>query len=405
MKHTLLLLVASLLISCGAKETTNKSQNSTIDDKECIILDVNSALENEGRYLEDMIDSIYIIPLETTEESLIGGHINNVIVTDNYLFINDICGQFPGLIQFDKNGKFIKRYHQGNGPGEFTDASNILISNGFLYVTAYAGMKINKYTIYGEFVNDIQLHERMFSFLTKVGNEFLLWQDEMQNNEKACKLLRIDSNMVQLSEYTFPKIPTSWGAKGFGKIDDTNCLVYRDFDNDIYNYSNGNLTVKYRLNYPDYQHIIPADKYTHENYKNTEDYFHAMTELFNSVEQGKYLFEGNVVESEDYLSFQMLGNNFKSPTIFYNKNTGNIWKVVEHNYEDKPLFTAYWQHGNINVKGQKNTFWSILSPDYIVYGGIQNINNLLSDKDMEIIKNTDIEDNPIIVIYKLKDNL
>ena len=57
------------------------------------------------------------------------------------------------------------------------------------------------------------------------------------------------------------------------------------------------------------------------------------------------------------------------------------------------------------ISGQKNTLCGIILPEDIEDCWTNNPNNLLSAKDIEILKNAKPDDNPIIVIYKLKDNL
>ena len=58
------------------------------------------------------------------------------------------------------------------------------------------------------------------------------------------------------------------------------------------------------------------------------------------------------------------------------------------------------------LPGHHNMFYGIIVPEVLSEKGeIINPNNLLSAKDIEILKNAKEDDNPIIVIYKLKDNL
>ena len=390
-----------MFVGCGIKSTHNPAPvASSIDDKDAIVLHVDSSLEHEAILFEDMIESIRLVPLEFSSDAIVG-HISNIIVTDNHFFVEDTYQSRLGLILFDKNGKFVKRYYIGNGPGEFTDVQSIFLSQGYLYVNSSAAYKINKYSISGDFLSDAFYKDIISVCSAKIGSNYLFLQEEMQNYERMPKLIVADSNLVQTAEYCLAPSPSCYSSCELVMYDDDHCLCVQQHVNDIFSFSNGSLKVKYRIDLSDYQYHIPEGVFTREKF-NGEAYLQGIKTFYESISPGKYLFSGSVRESESYLSFRILGSRFMIQTMFYNKNTGKIWRV----HPRLPsLFNTLWQCGKVNCSGQKDTYWSYISPDQIEFVDLDGLRDLLSPQDIELLKNYDPEDNPIVIIYKLKENL
>ena len=91
--------------------------------------------------------------------------------------------------------------------------------------------------------------------------------------------------------------------------------------------------------------------------------------------------------------------------IVFNKKTGKTWLCYNSRVAET-IFSAMSESSSMDfVIGQKNSFAGDIECDEIDKCWKHNPNNLLSAKDIEILKNAKADDNPIIVIYKLKDNL
>lgn len=103
-KYFLFITLASLLFSCS------KVIQSDINCKKIIF-------KNTKFELCDSIDFKFI-PLETTEECLIG-HISDIKIVDDKIFIGDIH-KSNAVFVFDMNGKFITKVGEiGNGPNQY----------------------------------------------------------------------------------------------------------------------------------------------------------------------------------------------------------------------------------------------------------------------------------------------
>ena len=82
---TKLILFIILLFVIGCTSTENKGAQP---DENTIVIDINSALKNDWWNFADMVDSVAIIPLETTEDSVLADALFRVAI-DNQLIADD----------------------------------------------------------------------------------------------------------------------------------------------------------------------------------------------------------------------------------------------------------------------------------------------------------------------------
>ena len=121
--------------------------------------------------LQDEIESVEYIPLETTEDpaSLLDG-VSEYAVTSKYIYVSPVKEQ--RIVQFDRQGRFIKTLIPfGQGPGEF---SNFLAGmqadeeNNRLYL--FSANQIGVYTLEGEFIQNLN-HGYQIVYQRKVGKD------------------------------------------------------------------------------------------------------------------------------------------------------------------------------------------------------------------------------------------
>ena len=101
----------------------------------------------------DIFEKIEIIPLETTDNSLIGGEGVGIIdfYNNHYYILN---GSTQSFFCFDEHGKFVRKIgNRGLGPQEYNYITDFIINNnvvellspwGFLYVYNLSGRFLNK---------------------------------------------------------------------------------------------------------------------------------------------------------------------------------------------------------------------------------------------------------------------
>lgn len=115
-----------------------------------ITLDLDQTVQ-EKLFYSSFVDSIAYIPLETTEESLLG-EIRDILITDSLIFV--LPEERTSIYLFDHAGNFLRKIKKaGMGPGEYS------VINQFSYnkkrkSLAIASHKIIEYDLFGNLKNE-----------------------------------------------------------------------------------------------------------------------------------------------------------------------------------------------------------------------------------------------------------
>ena len=140
MKYITFILILFTCGSCVSKVDKNKVNQKFGKIVKTELGDLDSTfqkLEGQGEIIpvdlkEDyldispLIDSVVLIPLEATDQSLIG-NIDKIICTDDRFYILDKRTS-KNLFVFDHQGKFIRCIGQaGRGPGEYLEPSDFVV--------------------------------------------------------------------------------------------------------------------------------------------------------------------------------------------------------------------------------------------------------------------------------------
>ena len=130
-KKSFILFSAVVLFACQSGKTENAGKILPIDIKQ----------SNE---LSEMLDSSYTYTiLETCDEGLIG-EISKIELTDDRIYLFDSRKNVISI--FGKTGNFINQIKKiGQGPGEYTSLTDMVILNSDIYVLAG-----NRIIVYGE---------------------------------------------------------------------------------------------------------------------------------------------------------------------------------------------------------------------------------------------------------------
>lgn len=103
-----------------------------------------------------LVDSLYYIELETTDESLIG-EISQIII-DDYLFLLDRKNQSIDL--FTEQGQFVSAISAlGDGPGEYLRIDDFFVDSKRKIINILDGTrnKIIKYSFKGQYIEEIDI--------------------------------------------------------------------------------------------------------------------------------------------------------------------------------------------------------------------------------------------------------
>ena len=189
-----LFIVVLLTFSCKEKKRFN-SENSEQFNEEYINLDLDHSSRTSNLRMSSLFSSVKIIPLQITDNSIIGT-IDNLQVTDDKLFVLDKINA-NSLFVFDMKGKFLfKVGNKGLGPGEYSEISDFTIDivNKFIFLLDNYRQIINVYNLEdGVFQYDINIvNSNYISYNIQYANGALYADiyNRENNNDKKQYLLR-----------------------------------------------------------------------------------------------------------------------------------------------------------------------------------------------------------------------
>ena len=155
MKKTI--LIGALALAFGACSEQPKENSNVIQ------VDIENA---KPMNLADFVESIQLVPLETTDKSLIK-RIERMVIQDGKIYIqNDL----QDVLVFDENGKFLLSTAQkrGQGPEDYFMMMSMDVTNDGL-ISIYEGFRIREYDMDLNLVNSYfpQLPDSIHSALEK----------------------------------------------------------------------------------------------------------------------------------------------------------------------------------------------------------------------------------------------
>lgn len=356
-----------------------------------IIVDLNPFLGKKTFDFGSLIDEVKLLPLETTDKSLVGG-IYKVVATESNIYLMDKF-KGKGLIIFNKEGKFVKRLSHGQGPGELYRLWDFSYDKENDKLIVYQHPFLMLYTSSGEYIKKQRLPLGFYNFIAISGG-YLFKTLDYQGNEhlgdfKNSTLLITDKNF-KIKSAGLNHLP-------FGKVLTATSLLHRDQDilsitetctDTIFQYdtTSNQLKAKYIMDYSEKR--LPKEFCFIDSYEK----FHKIT------------------KSNDYVYFYGEYLETKTKNLFFLENNYNNIKTIV--YRDK-------QTGNMKGGAHATFNWEQIPPttfpistykDYFI--AVHNFekrdslllrSTIISDEDKEKIKKLKEDDKPILVFFKMKN--
>ncbi len=388
-KLVIAICIVFLFSYCSKKIEQIKVSLTTIDLEN--VIDSNT----EGKSLNEFIDTLLYIPLETREVTLVDD-VQKVLFYKGEIFLSD----YNHLFKFAADGKYIcKIGTMGRGPRDYSMVSNFFIRSDTIFVRS--GNKILAFnTTDGNFLSSIQFDSKYRRvYVNKTENHFVFFN--YQNNK--IEFYNGNGQLIDSVRYSSDKreildlaIIFSYYEILFG----TNIsLKISSFCNDtIFEIGdNFKLTPKYVVNLGKYK--IP-EKFRPD--VATWDFF-----LNNSSGYLRKI----LIETKDFLIIQLgrwdnkdntsvpLYPDKKSGIIglaFFDKSSNNI-SLIKNDEENLPCFYPNFTDGENHLLSFVNSIDAINFYE-------QNKSKFQFNKSfLETINQIKIEDNPVVIIAKLKE--
>ena len=391
MKTKLFILSVCLPILAFAQKVPTMQKKATGIEHH---IDIYTAIQNKQQalILSDFAEDIEFVPLETTDECLLDENIMNVVVTRQDIIVYDLNACY----RFNRQGKFMNRIGtQGNGPGEYVKSLYITVDtlNQWVYMGDYNQKKFIKYDYNGKHLADLKTKGvGMNNFLYKpnyilMENNFYLYEKKGKRFSMALyseKDKKIISRMSCDYKDNIPAMsicsPIAFQHKENTYLKDFWCdTIYR-------------MTDAFHLQTYAY---IDKGKFKHR----TED-DKTLTGGKPTARDFLVLSVDNMAESDRYI---YIATN--KGRVFYDKKEK---KTFAGGTLKKPFVSAkddlYGSPGLMDISINGNEIYSYRFAHELIESekGKHSINDSRYDTYLKMIEKLDEEDNPVIMIVKMK---
>jgi hypothetical protein len=219
-------LFATLTISCHS----GKKKEVIVNDN-VYTVDFDNTPKEKTIPMSSLFKKVTPIPLETTDESLIG-YIRDVQIFDGKIFVLD-TDYSKGVFVFDMDGKFIRQIGRvGQGPGEYITLSDFTIDeiNHKIYLMDRNKNCIMVYDIgTGKYIKQINISEIRYSKYIQYSNGQLYTDANRKSKSKENYLLHeID---IQTGKYTNSWLPADCNKGWMGSRFFNNFFYSRNHQN------------------------------------------------------------------------------------------------------------------------------------------------------------------------------
>lgn len=363
----------------------------TVDQGSAEKIDLNPFLKQQDFDLGLRVADLDIVPLQTTDESLLDV-VYKVLVTDSNIYVHDRL-KGGGLVIFDRSGKFIKRMPYGQGPGEINRLYDIAFDSENNKLIVYQHSFLIFYTANGKFIEQKRLPFGFYNF--KVTSDgYLLKTLDGQGNEHLGSLknntLLITDTAFKVKSLSLPYAENDINYGGYYYLYDKgeNFTITQRFVDTIYTYNNrtDKLSAKYILSFEDKK--LPATYLEG-----------SMVAFEKAISQNDYYYYlGEYLETDKHDVFFLMNQHTGLKTIVYrDKNTKRLIGGTHAVYDDVKEIPSM----SFPIATYKNDFIALHYPNK---KDISLLNStLLSAEAKKDLSKLTEDDNPVLVLFKLKD--
>ncbi|MBN2814672.1 MAG: 6-bladed beta-propeller [Bacteroidales bacterium] len=378
MKNTKYFVYLLIMIACSCKSIeTEKLHQINLENITEKSLDISS-----------VVDSIWFIKLETSEDCLIS-NIQDICFIEDRIFINDNAKR---LLVFNREGKFLNTIGRaGKGPGEFASIAGFSVDPVNKTVYILNGKKLQGYNFEGDyngFLISTNLHTSLFFhdnlFYCYTPKE-LLFFDRSENHN----ITIFDTTGRKVNTFLPVAIPA--GPPMFITVSDfyliENSVMLLDPEaNKVYEVDSSGINMRYEFFYgnPSKNDSTRVKNQSQITYKNDS--------------QNKDMMKcGKILESENsIIIYYRFGNASNMAYIDLTDNSITNVKTVDDKlgFEDD-----IFQGPTIRPKYIFNNSWiDVVQPvDIIEESGNENVISILTSK-----YNLSVNDNPLLRFCRLK---
>jgi hypothetical protein len=372
-------------------------------------IELNPDYNNNSFKFDEIFKSVKIIPLETDSNYVVGG-VSKLVESSQSLFIMD--DRNNKIFRFNIQGKFLNKIGQaGNGPGEYLKVKDFAIDETSKQVAIYdvRGRKIIIYNFDGTFIREFNVNFFLHSIVVDENGSYYGFTGSISNRSyaknsvlKKLKFIKFDKNGNVTKNITGHNNSQIWldMYEHISFQSDGTISFAEPLQNTLYRLKNDIIEPYYSIDFKNY--FVP------DNVKEQLDF----DDVFESQEKRDYFIEANKKYILGLLKFHENDNwivmqymiNYKYQFAFFDKQSKRLFESsrLPISLEKKStFFTPKYINNNFIYSSQSAFF---------LHEKFNNEKNdkMISDsriKDWEIfIDKIDINDNPVIFRYELRNN-
>ncbi len=375
-----ILFITTLMLACST------SFKQEIDTSNYKTITIDQIPENAGLKYSDIFDSIKIVRLETTDESLIG-RIDKIIYHGDRIYVMDQVLRKLVLV-FNIEGQHLFNIGEnGKGPGEYDEPNDMAIDpfSGKIMVWCNNSRKIFSYNFDGTLFEEIKFDHLFTSFSVIAPEKFALYIDRTNYADSKMEikhhlLIADKSGKILKREFEFGKLTK--GGHNFFNNNIGRHNVSPGYSNSIFRISPDSISLKFQIDFG--KHTIP------------KDFFDYPKHIFREkLKHSDYAFLKSFSESENYLVF-----SFVYHSMIYN---GFYFKKTNRMYFANLFLNDFagLVRGGPIMTGNNDVFVSYFEPYQIesiidILNNSKNDSSKIKDKLLSIIQNPD----PTMSTYK-----
>ena len=380
----IVILIILICVGCSQNRSTSISLLDINENVE--VVDFSDIPQNHALIsISKCIDSVEFIKLEVTEESLIKD-IFEVCFSDSYVYVRDSYKGGSVLI-FTKQGDFVKRIPWGNGPAELIIPLCMTYDEKNKELVVYQLSCFKRFSESGEYITDKYVDYLAHNIISLPnGNGYLMCQ-HYDGPNSSCNLFWVNRDFEVYKQVVLPgKTLNGFFVYNMSLGVEDNVLFSRWMDNNIYSVNNDSVSIKRILSFGNnaLDDQLSNDELSYNSYR-------------SQMKNGLYSNYGSYCETESFERY-LIDNGDLWHCYYFSKRYGTlIGNEVEDFFEMSLIDSPGSYMGKYG-----NFFVSEIAyrDDLLNYKANEKV---FSPEQMEMLKNFTENDNPIIMLYSLKD--
>ncbi|MCX6223191.1 MAG: 6-bladed beta-propeller [Bacteroidia bacterium] len=323
-----------------------------------------------------------IIPLETSQNSLMG-EISKVICFDHRIFLlNNNRFQQPALYVFDEKGKFVRKTIRGKGPGEVNEPFAFAINreDSLIFLHDQTSSSTRVYDPDLNYTRSVE-HDYLFisDFYHIDGDTFLIYHHQLNPDYKAGK--QYLTHTLYSGGFTKEK---QLGILSYNRITMLNTVSI--FNNEVLILDPWNYTIYQLINGENrIRYILDFGKYSFTK-KESEEL--TSDEIKDNVEQGKRTDVGGIFKTDDFLIIMSV----------YKDNARTYFKSLKNKeiycFNDCP-FANLMEYCFFHGITDEGLFFGLVQPDKLM----EFQKSTGKYPELKVTEN----DNPYVIFFKVSE--